>query len=153
MIVKPIESHELQDFSPLLDDWERTLDKSQFRLKLDKDCVMFSLAHLIRSDHCVVLGLRGDKGRLLGFMGIVIIPSPLDNKPIANEHFFFVDPRHRGPGGVKLIREAESWSKRYGCRALLLTASKLASIRHDRVERLYVRLQYKPFEATYIKEF
>jgi GNAT superfamily N-acetyltransferase len=144
---------DIQEFRPLLELWGSLAKTAGFKLGMDAESVLFDLAQMVRSDCSDILTLRSDKDALLGFIGVTTLPSPLDRKPVCNEHFFYVIPAHRGPGGVKLIRAAETWAKERGCSAILLTASKLASARHDRVERLYTRLQYKPFESVFIKEF
>lgn len=144
---------DVQELKTLADLWKARANSSEFNMDLDWSHVRIRLRQMVDNEYMDLLTLQSDKGNVLGFMGIVMLPSPLDGKPWAREHFFYVRPEHRGPGGIKLIHAAEAWAKKYECSALLLTASRLASAKHDRVEKLYERMDYKPFETTYIKEF
>lgn len=145
---------DISELRDICERWKQMANSSGFEdLEPDWSHVSFRLKRLVSNECMDLLILRSDKGRPLGFMGVIGYPSATCGTVLAQEHLFYVLPEHRSFGAKALIRAAEQWAKGHECRGLLLTASKLANPRHDRVERLYERLGFELFETTFIKEF
>lgn len=131
--------------------WETEANPEKFGIKCSLDKFLASLQELASNPQSALLLLCDDSGNVHGFMGCVLFDSPLDGQLIANEHFWFVTPKHRnGTAAMRLIKAAKAWAKANGASHLIMNASMLASDSHDRVCKLYERTM-KHFETTYIQ--
>lgn len=135
---------------PALKDWFEECNKDTFGINITVDDTYKNLRNLIEEDDAVVLGLF-DGDEMIGFMGIVIFTSPFGNQRIANEHCWYVRPKNRCGGSLKMIKQATKWAKEQGCSHLIMNASKLAGDLHKRTCQLYKVMGFDLFETSYIR--
>lgn len=136
---------------PLLGRWGREVNGDGLGVTIVPQFVWEQLARMIAGPTSDVLGLVQDE-LLTGFIGVQMFVSPTGPQMMASEHYFYVAPEYRRLSSIRLIRAAQTWAGARGCARLLLTASQLASDKHDKVCRLYERLGAKKFETAYIIE-
>ena len=84
-------------------------------------------------------------GALVGMIGLVVFPHHLSAERIAGEVMWWVDPAARGVG-IALLTAAERWAAEAGAEAIHLIAPADAEAR---LEPLYTRRGYQPFERAY----
>ena len=86
---------------------------------------------------------------IVGAIGVNLTMSLFDGKVIADEAFWFVDPKHRGTAGVRLFFEMAKWAKEHGARRILM--GKMLSIdpENDKVGQFYERQGLKPLQTQY----
>ena len=82
-------------------------------------------------------------------MGGVLFDSPVNRSKCVQDKYWFVLPKHRGRSVIMLKKGLEEWAREKGATHLLMSASMLASDKHDRVCKLYEKTM-KHFETTYI---
>ena len=152
MRVRPVFKTEIQSLRPIAQSWAESTSDNQFNIEIDVEHHMTDLADLALSKTSDLLVLFTDSGRPVGYMGLQTFNSPLGRQVIANEHYWYVMPEHRGRGSVELIKQARAWARQQKCSHMIMNASNLASDLHDRVCRLYARLGMKKFETSYIQE-
>ena len=88
----------------------------------------------------------------VGLLGLNYFESPLGPQKVANEHYFFVIPKKRGHSSMRLIKEAKVLARMMGCSHLIMNASNLASDLHDRVCKVYEKMNMTHFETSFITE-
>ena len=137
----------IEELFPIIASWEKECNGVEMGLDLDWATFIAELQGLINGEDSDLLVLREN----VGCLGLQVINSPIGRNKIANEHFWYVLPEHRGIASLRLIREAENWAKKKGCSHLILNASTLASSLHDNVCKLYERFGMQKFETSYIK--
>ena len=76
-------------------------------------------------------------------------PNILTNELTATEMFWFVDPRHRGGVGTKLLDAFEDWAKSKGCSKVVMVS--MADLMPEIVGRIYENKGYEKLETHYIK--
>ena len=99
-------------------------------------------ADLIEKETGLLLVAEGDGGRLVGMIGMVIVPHPLSGALVAAELFWWMDPTARG-AGVRLLKRAERWARDRGIATVQMTAP------NPGVGHLYERLGYQAVETAY----
>lgn len=130
--------------------WQKECNTQVFGIKEDMDEFFQDLQNLTgRNDSDLLVLAEGE--RIIGLIGLVIFKSPLSKQRMANEHYWYVLPEHRGISSLRLLKAAEKWAKDKGCSHLLMNASCLASDLHDSVCKLYERYGMKKFETVFIK--
>lgn len=148
--MKTVLIHDVFSLAPLAQKWLAEGDGS-FGIDMDVQTHLGDMQRLADGEDSGVLALLDGEDVIVGYMGIFRFANPIGRGFVANEHMLFVHPDHRGVGGIKLVRAAESWSQQHQCTHLILNASYLASSLCDRVCTLYERLGYRKFEQTFIK--
>ena len=135
---------------PLLKRWQA--EANSFNLDMDIDYFMVELHNMVSSETCGVIILTSKKDRPLGFMGLVQA-SPLSEKnKIMNEHYWYIEPEHRGGrNSLLMINKALEIAKQMGCTRFSITASRIASDLHDKVCRIYERLGFEQYETAFMK--
>jgi GNAT superfamily N-acetyltransferase len=110
--------------------------------KFNEDALRATMMSLIVSDFGDILVSTVD-GTITGMIGLVVFAHPLCGDLTATELFWWVDPHHRGPSGVRLLRQAENWARERGATKLTMIAP------NPRVELLYRKLGYGKVETSY----
>jgi len=144
---------DVSELYSLIDEWIAALSNKEFNVTFDKDSYVRDVRDLINRDNADMLVIRHPEAGIVGLMGIVSFRSPFSDEKWASEHYCYIKRDHRDSHGFDaLLNVADKWSKRMGCKKLILNASVLANRRHDLVCRLYERKGYKHFETSFIKE-
>lgn len=129
--------------------WKKESRHRAMGIDADANIYICKLQEFIDNPNNVLLVLEDDE--IAGYMGLTVFESPLGNQLIANEHYWYVEPKKRGLSALRFLPVAEKWAKEKGCSHLIMNASNLASDLHDRTCRLYERFGMSKFETTYIK--
>lgn len=102
---------------------------------------------LIEDDRTIFLVLERD-GSLVGMIAVRLASMLFNRSAIrAYEGFWWVEPKHRGLGGIKLLREAERRAKELGAQSLIMVEPPW----YDGLGRLYERRGYVLEERNYVK--
>lgn len=143
---------DIEKLKPVALQWKVTCNGKAMGIELVPETHFADLAGMIDRYDADLFLLINDKGRVIGYMGIVCFNSPLSNQRVAQEHYWYVIGENRGKGSMLLIRAAKEWAKEKGCSHIILNASTLASNLHDRLCQFYERIGFQKFETSYIKE-
>ena len=83
-------------------------------------------------------------GRVVGMIGLAVLPHFMSGELVASELFWWVEPEaRRGTGGVRLLRRAESWARS----TQAVRMQMIAPTAH--VAKFYQALGYVPMEVAY----
>lgn len=93
--------------------------------------------------------LVNEEGRPVGMIAGMIVECITNGKPCLQEVVWYVNEQYRS-NGHKLLKEMESCAKHLGCSSVVM--GLMCNSQQDRLDRVYRRLGYKPFEVQYIKE-
>jgi len=133
---------------PIADAWQKEANADRFGLNTKWSKFRATLQEFADSQ-TNALFILSDNGLPVGFMCAMQFESPLDGQQMMRERFWFVLPRHRGRNALKLRTAFKEWARGRGASHILMSASMLASDKHDRICRLYEK-SMKLFETTYI---
>lgn len=131
------------DLSSLIASWWKEGHVSDFGFSFDPQKMEAGIRSL---PGCLVMEWEG---RIVGFMGLAVFTSPFGPEQVANEHYWYVLPEHRGLAWA-FIKHARKWAQEHGCSHVMLNASYMASDKCDRVSSLYEKMGFEPFERTYL---
>lgn len=134
---------------PIAERWRAEARLSEFGLNAHWSKFKQTLQGFADSAMSALI-LLGHEGRAIGFMGAELFESPLDSQMVTRERFWYVLPRYRGRGPLKLRKAFLEWSKDMGASHYMMSASMLASAKHDRVCQIYEKKHMKKFETTYM---
>lgn len=151
MIIKPFKD-DVERLSPLIETWRKESNASGFGMEIDSDRLLGHAEFLRDCPDTELLIMESKEGRVLGVMGLVVVPNIIESGQILNEHIWYVLPQHRSKASLGFIKDAESWGKDNDCGHFMITASKMISDLHDRMCLLYNRLGFKLFETIYIRK-
>lgn len=82
----------------------------------------------------------------VGMLGFIVYDHFISGEKVLGEVFWWVEPKYRGTGGIRLLRAAEKIAREAGAKHIMMIAPE------DRVARFYVADGYDFVEATYQKE-
>ena len=133
-------------------EWGQECNTDAFGMTTDMDSYLANMRDLIVGDDTELLLLISDKGRVVGYMGVMMFFSPVGKQKWVAEHHLYIMADHRGSGALRLMIAAKDWAKEHGCTHLIMTASKLASDLHDKVCAFYKGVGMTHFETSYIQE-
>jgi len=150
MIVKEYKE-DTKLLSEIVNSWAAECNAEKFGLNKNFDSFYEELDALQNDETATLLVLYKDD-KPVGLMGVVIFVSPIGTNRIANEHFWYVLPNHRGVKSIRLIEEAILWAKDNGCSHVMMNASCLASDLHDKVCDIYEMMGMKKYETVYLME-
>lgn len=102
-------------------------------------------AMLVESDRALALVSVDGDGRLIGMLGVLLVPHMMSGEQIASEVVWWMDPETAVRDGVKMLKQAEAWATEQGATVLQMIAPNV------RTERFYELLQYTPIERSYQK--
>ena len=151
MEVKPFKD-DVERLSPLIKTWRAESNAGDFGMEIDSDRLLGHAEFLRDCPDAELLVMESKEGRVLGVMGLVVVPNIIERGQIVNEHIWYVLPEHRSKASLVLIKKAESWGRDKECSHFIINASKLISDLHDRMCLLYNRLGFRLFETTYIRK-
>ena len=134
---------------PLIESWQNECNARMFDINMEINEILRDVLRMIESNESIIFVLS-DKEKVVGVMGLVIFKSPLGSQRIANEHYWYVLPEHRGRASLKLLAAGKAWAKEKRCSHIIANASMLASDLHDSVCHMYEEIGMKKFETTYI---
>ena len=143
---------DVEALKPIVSSWKEIASKNEFGIKVvDENKYLLDLCRMTMNPRSDLLVLFDDI-RPVGYLGLEYFDSPMGNQVIANEHYWYVLPESRGIGSMRLMKTAMQLAKLRGCSNLIMNASNLASDLHDKVCKLYEKMEMKKFETSYIKE-
>lgn len=91
---------------------------------------------------------EAEDGNVVGMLAGYVFFHPVTGQRIGAELIWWVDPDARGSGaGRTLFEAAETWAREEGA-----TAMQFSAYRDERLEELYRRLGYAPYEVVFQKE-
>lgn len=86
--------------------------------------------------------------RVVGMAMVAITPTYYSSELLAQEAFWYVDPKYRGSfDSLRLFSALEKWARSKGAAVLMMSA--LSS--NSGVSRIYERRGYVPQEAAFVK--
>lgn len=107
------------------------------------------LRFLIESEDSTVI-VSELRSELSGMVAVVKSPDMWAGGIVAQEVFWWIDPRHRGRRvGRKLLKAAEAWAKESGADTMVMVALKATS--PNALHSVYSRAGYEPVETHYRK--
>ena len=141
---------ETEELRELVKCWQTEQKGSEFGLDLQVGNAMSELEIWRQNkDAAVIVQTVNDK--IVGFLCIFCIYSPLLNRRVAIEKYWYVLPEHRR-SGIKMLYEARTWAKQNNCTHLIMVASELAGDMYSKACKLFDRFGMKLFETTFIAE-
>ena len=135
---------------PVVDSWLAPLQDNKFQLDLVTDRLLTDLQKLVNGRDSDLFVLRKEKD-IVGFLGLTTFINSIGYNKVANEHYWYVLPKHRGIGSIRMIKMAKQWAIEKECSHLMMNASNLAGDSHRQVCNLYERLGMSKMESTYIQ--
>ena len=90
-----------------------------------------------------------DGERPVGVIAGIVVNSLTDGRPALQEVIWYVNPMYRRHGH-RLLRAFEILAKNVGVKTVVMAS--MCNSMHERVDRIYKKLGYTPFEVQYIKE-
>jgi GNAT superfamily N-acetyltransferase len=90
-----------------------------------------------------------DAGRPVGVIAGMVVNSLTDGKASLQEVIWYVHPHYR-KHGHKLLQAFEKEARKL--RMTNIVMASMCNSMHERVDRIYKKLGYRPFEVQYIKE-
>jgi len=140
----------LDDIPAIADLGERFFRQSHYAQFATWDRVSFAetLAVLVRAGTLLVV----QHECVVGMGAFLLFPWYFNaSQHGAQEIFLFIAPDHRGRDGFRLIEEMERAAKEAG--AVAFIAGSTEGMRHEALDRLYLRRGYAPAGNTFIKRF
>jgi hypothetical protein len=142
----------LSDLHELAERWKAECNGDSMGIETSVDSFLLGIQEMMDNSYSMVLVAKdGQKGTIVGLIGIQAFHSPIGSQRIANEHFWYVLPEYRGSMGIRLIEAARKWAETQRCSHFILNASRLSSDLHDRVCNLCERMGMQKFETSYIE--
>jgi len=142
----------IEKLRPLAEAWQKETNANDFGIKSDDFgkylADLQDMAYATRGNLIVLY----DEDEPIGYIGLRYFSNPMGDQVIANEHYFYVLPEHRGIASMRLIKTAKMTAQLRGCSHIIFNASKMASDLHDMVCKLYGKLGMKHWETSYICE-
>ncbi len=143
---------DIETLRPIVESWQEIVLDNDFGIIADDvDKFLLGLKALAENEDSDLLVLYDDDTPV-GYLGLEYFISPLGNQKMANEHYFFVMPEHRGISSMGLFKTAKTLAKAKGCSHLIMNASNLASGLHNKLCRVYEKLGFTKFETCFISE-
>lgn len=143
---------DIEQLRPLVESWKAQAGDME-GIVLDVEHLLVSLQSWLKSVPSMILVLKSDQGRALGFMGLCVFESPLGPQLICQEHFWYVLPEHRSMAVSGMFLDAAmAWCKEHRAEFFSLTASRMANVEMERVCRMYERWGFRHYESSFIKE-
>ena len=145
------EAKDITGLTMIAESWREECNSGEFGLDTNMIDFLAELDEMIHDEYSTLIVMKRD-GKPVGLMGMVINKSPFGRNWIANEHFWYVLPEHRGVSSIRMIEFAFRWAKQKGCSHVMMNASYLASDLHDKVCEIYEKFGMKKFESVYLVE-
>jgi hypothetical protein len=115
-------------------------------VSFDRHSVTNTVQHLIDSPDGAVFV----DDEVNGCIGGMLYPYWMNaNILTGNEMFWWVNPEHRGPLGIKLLCKLEKWAKLKGASMFQMTC--LETSEPKRISELYKRRGYVPTERNFVR--
>ena len=141
---------DIEALRPIVNSWKEIASKNEFGIEVvNENKYLLDLCRMTMNPNADLLVLFDDI-RPIGYLGLEYFDSPMGSQVIANEHYWFVLPESRGVGSMRLIKTAMQLAKLKGCSHLIMNASNLASDLHDKVCRVYEKMEFTLFETSYL---
>ena len=141
---------DIEVFRPLGELWMQQHNGDEFGIDITVEDVMADAKEVLASGAGVVIGAKDDD-EWVGFMLVFTTECFLGLQMIAVEKYWFAKPNALKAAPLMLIK-ARAWAREEGCSHLIMSASNLASNKHDKVCRFYERKGLRLFETSYICE-
>ena len=90
-----------------------------------------------------------DNGRAVGVIAGLIVDCLTNGKPALQEVIWFVNPEYR-KHGHKLLKAFEDRAKELRVSSIVM--GLMVNSMQERLDKLYKKMGYRPFEVQYIKE-
>lgn len=149
-MIRPFrKDEEIERLFPVIKTWVEECSSNEFGIEMDVADYINEVYKLIHLDDCDLLVMEVG-GRIIGLMGITCYKSPIGSQKIANAHYWYTLPEHRGKG-ISFIFEARKWARERDCTHLILNASNMNQL-HDKVCQIYQRIGMSRFETAFIEK-
>ena len=135
---------------PVIKSWIEECRANDFGIEVDETEYLDQVYHLTHGTDCDLLVLELSS-QVVGLMSIASNKSPIGKQNIADAHFWYTLPEHRGKG-INFIKNAKEWAIEHDCTHIVFTSSAMAGAHYDKVCNLYQRMGMKLFETTFIEE-
>lgn len=141
---------DISKLTQVAESWASECNGEEMGIDIDIEVFLEKLADFALGPDSELFVIEND-GIVFGILGMEIFDSPTGKQRVANEHYWYVIPEHRGVSSIRLLRHGMKWAKDKNCSHIMLNASRLASNLHDEVCHLYECMGFKGFETVYIK--
>ncbi len=149
-MIRPFRKDEdIERLFPVIKTWVDECASNEFGIDMEVTDYINEVYKLIHLDDCDLLVMEVD-GHIIGLMGITCYKSPIGRQKIANAHYWYTLPEHRGKG-ISFVFEARKWAHERECTHLILNASNMNSL-HDKVCQIYQRIGMSRFETAFIEK-
>jgi len=147
--VKVEQEQDVTSILPLIAKWLAECNAKKFGMDPTFATIMDDLdTWLLERDGAILVAYDPDP---VGFMMVFSTANFLCPGHVLLEKYWYVTEGHRG-AAMPLYRAAKRWGKKHGCSHMLLSASNLASDRHDRIAQFCEKMGMTLFETSYIEE-
>lgn len=148
MIIEYVKNPEL--LRPLGELWMQEHNGDALKWSIDvNDVIDDANATLQHGNGAVIAAKEGDE--YVGFLFLFVAANFLGEGNVAIEKYWYAKPNSY-MAAPRMLKAAKKWAKERGCGKLIMSASKLASDKHDAVCEFYERMGLQKFETTYICE-
>ncbi len=135
------------DLPTLVAMFQQFVASTQYAKYVGQDAVYCTgaIADLINSCTSAVFVVGDDP--IFGMLGVSVFVQPFSGEIVASEHFWWLDPEHRGHGPW-LLRRAERWAKTLGATRMTM----MAPIDKPDVATIYGKLGYNEVERIFQRD-
>ena len=116
------------------------------KIEFEQPRVRQVLAGLI-ADHCCLVSEIN--GKIVGGIGGVLVPELFRESLVAQELFWYTDPKHRGISGGRLLLAWERWATANGANRISLSDLAVSS---PQVAAMYAERGYRLVERTWARD-
>lgn len=136
------------DVPRLVAMFQQFVETSQYAQYIGNDatCSASAIQRMVESDDAAIFVRETEHG-VVGMLGVSVSVQPFSGERIAAEHFWWLDPKHRGYGGW-LLKRAEKWAKAKGATRMMM----MAPVDKPRVAETYARLGYAEVERIFQRD-
>ena len=133
----------IETLRPIVESWQKNVMTNEFGIIADDVNKYLAELHSIAFGQSSDLLVLYDRDEPVGYFGLRYFSSPLGEQVMANESFYYVLPEKRSISSLKLIKSAKMLAKMKGCSHLILNASNLASDSHEKLCRVYEKMNFQ----------
>lgn len=98
-----------------------------------------------------IIGLYNEHSEVIGGVGGIITEFMTSEALTCVEMFWYVDEEYRGTWGIKLLKYFEEMAKASGC--VRIAMAYMENSMPERVQKLYTKMGYTPYEHHWMKWF
>lgn len=142
-----IRKYEDKDYESVRDISEVFWEDAGTGLEFEEEAFKCSLNLIL---NCGFAFVAQAQGKVVGYIGCIVVPMMASNSTICSEAGWFVLPDYRGTGaGIKLFKRAEAEANKLGCHIFSMTYMETSM--PEEVKSLYEKCGLELQETTYRK--